>query len=158
MRIDHQVAVETVVPGLDRRMRGENALFLGLGHGLGAEIRPAASFSRINSSVKKAAWPSFMWKTEGCTPKRAQQAHAADAQQHFLHDAHGVVAAINPARQIAEVLGVLRAICVQKIDGISADVDPPGLEINIRHFDFHRANHRLALGVEHRFQRQIFRA
>ncbi len=33
-----------------------------------AKILPAAIFSRINSSVRNAAWPSFMWKTDGCTP------------------------------------------------------------------------------------------
>jgi len=55
----HQVGRETVVSGLDGRVRGEMAARLGLGQRVGV-IFPADIFSRINSSVRNAAWPSFM--------------------------------------------------------------------------------------------------
>ncbi len=69
-----------------------------------------------------------MWKTDGWTPERAQQPHAADAQQHFLHDARGAVAAINAQRQIAEMLLVLRAVGIEQINRHAADVHAPGLK------------------------------
>ena len=48
--------------------------------------------------------------------QRAQQPHAADAQQHLLHDARRAVAAIDAQGQVAEMLLVLRAVGVQQID------------------------------------------
>ncbi len=53
--------------GFNRRVRGELALRLGRGKRVG-EIFPGAIFSRINSSVRNAAWPSFMWNVDGSTP------------------------------------------------------------------------------------------
>ena len=72
--------------------------------------------------------PSFMWNVEGCNAQRAQQPHAADAQQNFLHDARGAVAAVNAQGQIAEMLFVLGQIRVEQINRHAADIHAPGLE------------------------------
>ena len=55
----HQFRREAVVAGFHRRVGGENTLRLGRGERVG-KFCPATSFSRINSSVRKAACPSFM--------------------------------------------------------------------------------------------------
>ena len=98
-----------------------------------------------------------MWNVDGCDAQRAQQAHAADAQQNFLHDARGAVAAINAQGQIAEMLLVLRQVGVEQIDRHAADVDAPGLEDHDVHADFHAADEPLAVGVQHRFHRHVLR-
>ena len=58
-RVGNQVPPEAVVARLHRGVGGEDALLPGFGGRL-REVRPAAIFSRINSSVRKAACPSFM--------------------------------------------------------------------------------------------------
>jgi hypothetical protein len=60
--------------------------------------------------------------------QRAQQAHAADAEQGFLHDARGAVAAIDARGQVAEMLFVLRQVGVEQIDRHAAHVDAPDLK------------------------------
>ncbi len=87
----------------------------------------------------------------------AQQANPADAQQNFLHDAHGVVAAINARGQIAEMLGVFRAVGIEQIHRHAPDVHAPGLKEDAVHVNFHVAYERLAVGIQHGFERHIFR-
>ena len=87
----------------------------------------------------------------------AHQAHAANAEQHFLHDARGAVTAINAQRQIAVGLFVLRNIRIEQINGATAHDHFPRLERHGRETDFDFANQRLPIGAEHRLHRQIIR-
>ena len=89
--------------------------------------------------------------------ERAQQAHAADAQQHFLHDPRGAVAAINAVGQVAEMLLVLRQIRVQQIERHAPDIHAPDLEVHHVQADFHGADEPFAIRIQHRLQRHVVR-
>ena len=55
------------------------------------------------------------------------------------------------------ILRVFRPIGVKKINCVAADIDAPGVKINVAQFNLHRANQRLSFGIQHRFQRQVYR-
>ena len=155
-RVIYQAGGEAVVARLDRRVRGENtfrpSLILGLGEFFSGGNFFTDEFKRQKRGVALVHVERGRFDAE-----RAQQAHAADAEQHFLHDARGAVAAIDAQGQIAEVLFVLREIRVKEIDRDAADVDAPGAEGNLAGGDFHRADDGFALVVQHGLDGQIVR-
>ena len=81
----------------------------------------------------------------GRTAQTAQQADTADAEEHFLHDACRAVPAVNTVGQIAIKLFILGQVGVQQIDWHATDIDPPDLEINGSHANFHAANEAFPL-------------
>ena len=92
----HQFGREPVVARLHRRVRGENAFRLGQRLGLGKGFAGGHFFA--DEFQREERRVAFVHVERGRREaKRAQQAHAADAEQNFLHDARGAVAAINAA-------------------------------------------------------------
>ncbi len=91
----HQVRAEAVMPGLDRRVRGEDALGLGLGQRL-LEALSRRHFLPNQLQGQKGRVPFVHVEDRRLDPQGPQQAHAADAQQHLLHDPRSAVAAIDP--------------------------------------------------------------
>ena len=87
-------------------------------------------------------------------PNCAEQPDPADAEQEFLHDAGRAVAAVNAPGQVAVELLILRPVAVEQVDGTTADVDAPGLEVDAGQVDLHAADHRIPDVVQHRFERQ----
>ncbi len=155
-RVIHQLRREAVVAGLHRRVRGENAFRLGqrlrLGEGFAGGHFFADQFQREKRRV------AFVHVERGrLDAQRAQQPHAADAQQNFLHDARGAVAAINAAGQVAEMLLVFRQVRVQQKHRHAAHVHAPDLEVHRVHADFHAAHQPVAVRVQHRLQRHVVR-
>ena len=51
-----------------------------------------------------------MWQTVGILPRARRRPDAADAQHHFLPDAHVVIAAVEPGGDLAIVGAVLRNV------------------------------------------------
>ena len=152
----HQIGREPVMAGLDRRVRGEEAFLLGERLGLG-EILPgghllADEFQREERRVALVHVERGRFDAE-----RPEQARAADAEEHFLHDAHGGVAAIDAGGEVAEMLGVFRQVGVEQIDGDAPDVHAPSLVIHRGHANLDRADEPFALGIKHRLQRNILR-
>lgn len=93
----------------------------------------------------------------GLEAERAQQPHAADAEHNLLHDARGTVPAIDAQREIAVVRLVFPPVGVEQIDRHPANVHAPGVEKYRAGDDAHGADHLLAAGVEHRFEREVSR-
>ena len=155
-RVIHHGRRESVVPSLHRRVRGEDAMRLRLGQRVG--IFPAARHFLAHQFQREKRRVALVHvKHRGLDAERAQQPHAADAQQNFLHDARRAVAAIDPRGEIAEMLVVFRQIGVEQIDRHAPDVDAPGLERHVFHVDLDAAHEPFALGVQHRFQRHVLR-
>ena len=103
---------------LDGSVGGENALRPGFGQGVGKGLSRRQFFADQFQSQKSGV-PFIHVKDRRLDAQGAQQPDAAHPQQHFLHDAHRAVAAINTPGQIAEMLRVFRAICVKKINRVS---------------------------------------
>ncbi len=93
--LDHQVRRERVDARRHRRVGGEDVGRHHLLPGLDRSVSGLFSSStRMRSSARNALWPSFMWKTVGRDVQRFERAHAADAQDDFLLDAHLGAAAV----------------------------------------------------------------
>ncbi len=93
----------------------------------------------------------------GLDAERAQQPHAAEAEQHLLHDAGGGVAAVDPQREVAVELFVFRAVAVEQVDRASPHVRAPGLEVDPVQVDVDIGNDGLAVGAQHGLERQRLR-
>ena len=152
----HQALAEPVVAGLDRRVGGENALLLGGGQGVG-QVLPGGHFFADQFQGEKGRVAFVHVEDRRLHAELAQQADAADAEQDFLHHPHRAVAAINARRQIAEMLGVVGMVGVQQIDRHAPDVHAPRLEEDPVHVDLHLQHQRLAVHVQHGFQRHGLR-
>ena len=155
-RIIHQRRREPVVPGLDRRVRGEMAVRLCLCERVGI-IFPGGHFFADQFQREKRRMAFVHVEERWFDAERAQQPHAADAQQNFLHDARGAVAAVNAQSQIAEMLLVLRQVRVEQINGSATDIDAPRLEHDDVHADFHAAFQPSAGGIQNRLDRHVLR-
>ncbi len=94
-------------------------------------------------------------KHRGLNPERAQQTDASHPEQYFLHNPRRAVTPVNAQSQIPIVLFVFRTVGVQQVHCAASDIDAPGLEIYFVHGDFDRADQRLALRVQHRFDGKI---
>ena len=96
----HHLHREPVDAGGHRGVGGEHRA--GPHHGQrGVEIQPASTSSRMRSTPRNPAWPSFMWNTSGAGKpfdggERADRPYAADAGQDLLLDAVLLVAAVEP--------------------------------------------------------------
>ncbi len=85
------------------------------------ELLPALG-RLIAEASRRCAGHRGVARASTCRHAR-QEPHPAHPQQDLLHDAHGVVAAIDPAGQVAVMHGVFGAVGVQQIDGGPPDVD-----------------------------------
>jgi hypothetical protein len=111
-----------------------------------AKDLPLATFSRVSSSVRNAAWPFVHVEGGRLLSERAEQTNTADTQQDLLHDARGAVAPIDAEGEIAIVLLVFRSIGIEQIDGVAAHIDTPCLEIDLVQGDANLADQRLSPG------------
>src|SRR5665213_560468 len=155
-RVTHQVRREAVVAGLDGRVRGEETFLLGERLRFG-ECFPGGDFfaDQLQREKRRVA---FVHVERGrLDAQRAQQPHAADAQQNLLHDARGAVAAINARRQVAVKLLVLRQVRVEQKNRHAPDVDAPDLEVHGVHADLDVADEPFAFRVQHRLERHVVR-
>ena len=87
--------------------------------------RVSSISARMRSRPQNAECPSFMWQTVGGLPRAPQGADAADAEDHFLADAHVVVAAVEPGGDGAVFRRVLRDVGVEQVERHPADLDAP---------------------------------
>ena len=101
-----QAAVEAVVPGGDRRVRGEHGV---LGHFAQAFVERHAVFLHpLADRFQRGehAVPLVEMIDAGRNAQRLERPDAADPQHHLLANAHAVVAAVKPAGEFA----IFRAI------------------------------------------------
>ena len=120
---------ETVEAGCHRRVGGEEIAGARDGR---APRRRAGRFLamklRARSSTANAAWPSFRWQTSGCDAERPQQAPAADAEHHFLHEAQLRAAAVQFAGDAAIRGKVGGVVGIEQIQLRAADLHLPGAD------------------------------
>ena len=90
-------------------------------------------------------------------PERAQRTHAADAQDHFLADAHGVVTAIETMGGVAIRDLVLRAVGVEQDHADPPHPRPPQPRHDVAAGDRHLHRQPVACRVAHGFDRQVAR-
>ena len=91
---------------------------------------PASINSRMRSTPRKPACPSFMWNTSGAGRpsdfgERADRAHPADAGQDLLLDPVFLVAAVEPVGDAAQLVLVLRDVGIQQQQRDSAHLRNP---------------------------------
>ena len=124
---------------------------------------PESISSRIRSTPRKPAWPSFMWNTSGVgrlldLGERADRPHPADTGQDLLLDPVLLVAAVQPVGDAAQIVLVLRDVGIQQQQRDSTDLgDPhPGPQLGgVGHGQLHQ--NRVALVVGEQPQRQALR-
>ena len=142
------------MPGLDRRVGGEQTLGLGLRHGLFE--RPAGCKFLAHQFQREEGGVAFVkMEHRGTHAEFTQQPHPADPEEDLLHDPRGAVSAVDPRGQLAIMRLVLRQVCVQQIHRHSAHVNPPRPESDHRGRDPHSAFDGLAACVQDRFERQV---
>ena len=101
-RIVHQLPAESIVPGRHRRVRGEQALPLGLCQGIRKADTGLDPFAH-QLQGKKRRMPLVHMEHRRLNPQPAKQSHAAHAKQDFLHDASRVVATVNALREVSKM-------------------------------------------------------
>ncbi len=155
-RVIHQARREPVVARLHRRVGGEDAFGPGLRQRL-EETFSGGHFLPQQLQGQECRVAFVHVEDRRLDPHRAQQPHPADAQEDFLHDAGGTVAAVHVQRQVSEGLLVVRQIGVEQVHRHAPDGHAPGGELDAAHGDLHLACHRLAGGVEDRLDGQVGR-
>src|ERR1043166_4447472 len=85
--------------------------------------------------------------------ERAQHPHATDAENDFLANARIDITSIRERGQATKILGILRNVGIEKIDGTAADIDPPNLEMHRAVSYRHAANKRLPKEILDEFDR-----
>ncbi len=81
----------------------------------GKESPRSSTSARARSRPRKAACPSFMWKTVGLEPELAQRPHAADAEHELLADPVLTVAAVQHVGHLG----------LEQVEAHAADVRAP---------------------------------
>ena len=114
----------------------------------------ASTCRRIISSVAKALWPSLRCSTDGLISRRVQGPDPADAQEQLLADPDPGVAAVEPRRQRAVRLAVLRDVRVEQQQRRPADLHPPDPRVQHAGGGLDRDQERLAVGAGHALDRQ----
>ena len=84
----------------------------------------------------------------GVVAEGAHGAHAADAEDDFLADAHLAVAAVEAGAELAVLGGVAVDVGVHQVDGDAADLDAPDLGVDRAAGQVDVDEDRLALRVE----------
>ena len=116
---------EHVIARRHRRVRGE-ASAGGDGFAGGGEIEPVLVHHDPNAFQPAERGVPLVHVAHGRRlAQRPQGPDAADAQHHLLADAHVVIAAVEPGRDLPIVGVVLRNVRVEQIERDAADIDPP---------------------------------
>ncbi len=111
----HHFARESVVPRRHRRVRGEN---IGRGHDLerGVEIEILLRAQNANPLEREEGGVAFVHVEDvRVDPERAERAHAADAEDHLLADAHFQIAAVKLGRDEAIFRRVLGHVGIEQV-------------------------------------------
>ena len=87
--------------------------------------------------------------------QRPQRADAADAEDHFLADAHVHVAAVEAGRDRAVFRRVLRDVGVEQVERHAADLDAPDAELHLAAGERHSDEQGRAVVADLRDQRQV---
>jgi hypothetical protein len=93
----------------------------------------------------------------GLDAEGPEQAKAADAEEDFLHDASGAIAAVDAEGEVAKVALVFLAIGVEQENRDTADVGAPGLKGYVLHPELDVADEGFTALVQDGFDGQIFR-
>ena len=122
-----QAAVKAVVTGGHRRVRGEDGLAGDFAQGVvephAVVVHPLANhFQRAERAV-----PFVEVIDAGRDAQGPQRLHAADAQHQLLANAGPLVAAIQPARQLAVLRAVAFDVAVEQEQPHAADLHHPHL-------------------------------
>ena len=134
--VAHQIAAEAVVTRLHRGVCREEALLASFNPSFGVAL--ACSHLLAHELESQERRMTFIHVEGGRLDAQCpQEAHTTDAQQDFLHDARGAVAAINPQCEIAVHGLILGPIGVEQVDGHPTDIHAPGLETHRRGGDLH---------------------
>jgi hypothetical protein len=149
----HQVGREPIVSRFHRGVGGEDASLAGLTQRFGQRPATGHALARQLERQERRV-PLVDVEDGGLDPERAEQAHAADAEQGLLHDPCRAVAAVDPQRQVPVVLLVLRAVRVEQVDDAATYVHAPCLEQDAAHRDVELTHHDVAVRVEHGLERQ----
>ena len=124
---------------------------------------PASISSRMRSTPRNPACPSFMWNTSGAgqaldVGERPDRAHAADAGQDLLLDPVFLVAAVQPVGDAAQIVIVLGDVGIQQQQRNSAHLRDPHARpqlVGVRHRQLDQ--HRVVVVVGQQPQRQALR-
>ncbi len=143
----HELRSEGVVSGGDRGVGGEaDAGSQGL-DGL-VPVQPALDHLAHQLQGQEGRVPFVHMPHLGLDAQPAQRAHAAQAQDLLLGDAHRAVTAVQLGREAAVLQGVLLDVGVQDVqpDPTDPDQPDPGVDGAVRHLDLD--DHFLAVGVQ----------
>ena len=115
---------ERVVAGRHRCVGGEHRRAAHRGHGL---VERGAALDVFANALQRdeRRVPFVQVPHRGRDAQRAQRAHAADAEDHLLLDAHLAVAAVEARRELAIPRRVLREIGVEQEQAHAPEPNPP---------------------------------
>ena len=138
---------ERVVTGRHRCVGGEHRRAAHRGHGLverGAALDVFAD--ALQRDERRVAFVQVPHR--GRDAQRAQRAHAADAEDHLLLDAHLAIAAVEARRELAIPRRVLREIGVEQEQAHAPEPNPPDRGQHRAIAERHRGHAGAAFGRE----------
>ncbi len=122
-----QAAVEAIVPGRHGRVRGEDGMLGHVPQGF-VEAEPVVLHPLANGFQRGEYTVPFVQMIHPRRDaQRRQRLHAADAQHQFLANTGAMVAAVQPAGQLAILGAVPFDVAIEQIQVHAADVHQPDL-------------------------------
>ena len=144
-RLDDLLGGVGVVPGRDRRVRGEDRLRAGGGDAVGE--RAAVRARGLERDERRVALVEV--QQPRLDAHRLERAHAADAEQDVLRQAGVGLADVEPRGDPARADVVLRPLGVEQVQRHPADVDAPDLGGDLGPADRHGDRDRRAVRPGH---------
>ena len=151
-----EVRREPIVPGGDRRVRGEDGAVGDFAEGF-VEREAVVAHPLANHFERRERAVAFVEVIDaGHDVERAERLHAADAEHQLLADAGSHVAAVEPRRQLAVLRAVAVDVAIEQIQRHAADVHQPDLGHQPAVAGFDRNGDLLVVGADRRRHRQVF--
>ena len=151
-----QPDIKGIVAGRHWRVRGEHAL-RGRRFERGGEIQPGGDALAYQLQDQECRVPLVHVPHRRRHAQRAQRAHAAQPQDHLLANAYRRITAVQAVSDLAVLDGVVFAVGVEQIDRDAPDIGLPDARHDVAPGDAHLYLHPAAVGIAHRFHRQIAR-
>ena len=143
-----------VVARRDRRVGGEDRALGAIAASPSSSVPP---WARAASSETNARVALVEVQEVGLDAQRGERADAAGAEQHVLGEPRVGVADVEPRRDPAREVRVLRPLRVEQVERDAADVDAPDLRDDLHVADRHGDRERLAVGAADERGREVLR-